>query len=251
VAAPSPFPGFQFAGQALQACLDILFPPRCAGCRKPGSVWCEKCRGAVQARAPHTCASCGARSRHRAGCLAAQARIEMRAFAAYRPPLVGALLQLKYRPNRRLARILAEGPAALSLAEGWSPDLVVAVPLGFRRQQSRGYNQVALVAEQLAELLTTNYDPLALTRIRETRTQVGLNPTQRRRNVADAFAAVLPRVAGRRVLVVDDLTTTGATFAACASALYRAGAEEVFGLSVARPVSKAVAPNAPVEGSGP
>lgn len=175
----------------------------------------------------------------------------MRALAAYRPPLVGALLQLKYRPNRRLARILAEGLAALTLAEGWSPDLVVAVPLGFRRQQSRGYNQVALVAGQLAELLTTTYDPLALTRIRETRTQVGLNPMQRRRNVADAFAAVPPRVAGRRVLVVDDLTTTGATFAACASALYRAGAAEVFGVSVARPVSKAVGPNAPVEGSGP
>jgi ComF family protein len=175
----------------------------------------------------------------------------MRAFAAYRPPLVGALLQLKYRPNRRLATILAEGLAVVTLAEGWSPDLVVAVPLGFRRQQSRGYNQVALVAEQLAELLTTTYDPLALTRIRETRTQVGLKPAERRRNVADAFEAAAVRVASRSVLVVDDLTTTGATLIACASALYRAGASEVFGVSVARPVARSAVPNPQAEPPGP
>ncbi|MEX0788303.1 MAG: hypothetical protein WD906_04970 [Anaerolineales bacterium] len=175
----------------------------------------------------------------------------MRAWATYRPPLVSALIHLKYRPNHRLARILAQGLAALILTEGWSADLVAAVPLGSRREQSRGYNQVALVAEQVAELLTITYDPRALTRIRETRTQVGLNPTQRRRNVTDAFEAVPARVAGRSVLVIDDLTTTGATLVACAAALYRAGAAHVFGLSVAHPAAKSGASGPRSLSSGP
>ena len=171
----------------------------------------------------------------------------MRAFATYRSPIAGALLQLKYRPNRRLARILAIGLANLVQLEGWRPDMVIAVPLGIRRLKRRGYNQVALVAEELAQLLATAYGSHALQRIRETRTQVGLRPAERRRNVAGAFEALAPAVVGLRVLVVDDLTTTGATLAACAEALHRGGAAEIFGVTVARPEAKVASPTGPTE----
>jgi ComF family protein len=125
--------------------------------------------------------------------------------------------------------------ADLVQEEGWRPEVVLPVPLGARRAKGRGYNQAALVANALAERLGAVHLPEALIRTRETRSQVGLNPSQRRRNVAGAFRAQREEAAGRRVLVVDDLITSGATLLACAEALREASADRVFGASLARP----------------
>ena len=125
--------------------------------------------------------------------------------------------------------------ADLAQEEGWRPGVVLPVPLGARRARGRGYNQVALVAKALAERLCAVHLPEALIRTRETRSQVGLNPSQRRRNVAGAFHARRDQVAGRGVLVVDDLITSGATLVACAQALREASADRVLGASLARP----------------
>jgi ComF family protein len=116
----------------------------------------------------------------------------------------------------------------------WPIEIVVPVPIGRARRKERGYNQAALLAYPLALCSEIPYQSHALSRKRETRTQVGLNPLERKLNVADAFVAAREFVEGKSVLVVDDVTTTGATLNACAQALISAGARLVYGLTLAR-----------------
>jgi ComF family protein len=141
---------------------------------------------------------------------------------------------MKYRPNRRLAAVFAAWLHELFSKESWDADLLVAVPLAASRQRQRGYNQVELIALALSKTIELPYDPHALQRIRDTSSQVGLDPAERWGNVSGAFSAHPGIVRGRSVLLLDDLVTTGATLAACASALLSGGARRVFGLTVAR-----------------
>jgi ComF family protein len=155
-------------------------------------------------------------------------------WADYGPPLDRILTHLKYRPDRDLADRFAEVLGGVFVATGWTADLILPVPLGSRRRRQRGYNQVELVSQAVGKRLNLPVLPSALVRIRETNTQVGLNPAEREQNVAGAFAADPVQVRGRSPLLVDDVFTTGATLSACADALQRAGASVVFGLTIAR-----------------
>ena len=129
--------------------------------------------------------------------------------------------------RRPLGELLA---AALPRDERF--DGVVPVPLHWRRRWQRGFNQSELLARAIAR---SRGVPLmaALRRVRHTATQTGLSNTSRRRNVAGAFQVRLP-VAGKRILLIDDVMTTGSTVAACAAALRRAGALRIVVLTVAR-----------------
>ena len=128
--------------------------------------------------------------------------------------------------SRPLIRILEQ--------TGWLVDLVTAVPAGVVRQAERGYNQAALLAWPVAFACSLPYRPKALFKIRDTRSQVGLNRLERRQNVQLAFRARDELVAGRKVLVIDDVATSGATLDACTQALLDAGAVQVFSLTLAR-----------------
>jgi ComF family protein len=116
----------------------------------------------------------------------------------------------------------------------WEIDVIVPVPLGVARQKERGYNQAALIARPVALETGWAYRPKALSRVRETKTQVGLSIEERRMNVGGAFKAEGEGVAGKNVLLIDDVLTTGSTMEACAAALIEAGAAKVFGLTLAR-----------------
>ena len=158
----------------------------------------------------------------------------MRSWAVFEEPIRSALHQLKYRRNLALGDALA-GPLAGYVRQlGWSIDLVLPVPLGRRRMRERGYNQVALVAFPLAERAGWQYAPRGLSRVRETRSQVGLSADERKENMQDAFRADRTRVRGSTVLLMDDVATTGATLSACAGALLEAGAQAVYALTLAR-----------------
>jgi predicted amidophosphoribosyltransferase len=106
--------------------------------------------------------------------------------------------------------------------------------LGVARLKECGYNQAALLARPLALGCGLAFRPQALTRVRETRSQVGLSFVQRCENVSGAFQAWPDRVSGLNVLVVDDVATSSATLEACAAALLGAGANQVYGLTLAR-----------------
>jgi ComF family protein len=156
-------------------------------------------------------------------------------------PYEGALRlvlhELKYRGRRRaagrLARALLESPAALAVLEPGV--LLVPVPLHPRRRRERTFNQAELLAMALGGGRSLPVCRDALVRLKDTPAQTGLSAAARRRNVEGAFAVRRPaRVAGRVVVLVDDVLTTGATTRACATALRRAGAAEVRLLTVAR-----------------
>ncbi len=123
---------------------------------------------------------------------------------------------------------------------GWNFDLLTPVPISLARKKRRGYNQASILALPLALDCAVNYQPHALVKIQSTPSQVGLTAVQRRENVRQAFQARPKLVRGKTVLVVDDVTTSGATMQACAEALLRAGAHQVYGLTLARAVLEQV-----------
>jgi ComF family protein len=114
-------------------------------------------------------------------------------------------------------------------------EALVPVPLSPARERERGFNQSALIAEHLARRLSVPVRPRWLVRTRSTRAQTELNAAERRANVRRAFRAA-PAVAGRHVVVIDDVLTTGATVDECSRALSEAGARRVGVLTVARVV---------------
>lgn len=230
--------------------LDWLYPPTCGGCGQPGERWCLACRNSVHLLQPPLCSHCGQSLINDQPCFSCppggyhfQA---LRAWAEYNGPLRSAVHRLKYKGDLALGEVLARPLAGLLRSLGWVVDLVVPVPLGVARAQQRGYNQASLLAFPLAMACGLPYRPRALHKVRQTRTQVGLSRTARRENVAGAFQADSHLVAGRSILVVDDVATSGATLDACAAALLVAGAQTVYGLTLARAVYM---PNQPGEGA--
>jgi ComF family protein len=113
-------------------------------------------------------------------------------------------------------------------------DVVVPVPLHRRRERDRGFNQSALLARAVATACALPTNEASLMRTRETVPQVGLDIYARRVNVRGAFRAGREGVVGRRVLLIDDVCTTGATMEACAEALAAVGARAVWGFALAR-----------------
>lgn len=160
--------------------------------------------------------------------------LALRSWVAFEGPIRLALHRLKYRRNLALGDALAQPLADYCRRLNWRVEIVVPVPLGKRRLQERGYNQVGLIAMPLAALNGWRYAPHALSRVRETKSQVGLSAAERQENVEGAFRADPRRVTNRTVLLMDDVATTGATLSACAEALLSAGAKAVFALTLAR-----------------
>ncbi|MGH2581999.1 MAG: ComF family protein [Anaerolineales bacterium] len=120
--------------------------------------------------------------------------------------------------------------------EEWNPHFVVPVPLAETRQAERGFNQAELLARAFANLAELPVLGEALRRNRDTVSQVGLNPTERSENLRDAFSAKTNLVNKKDVLLLDDVLTTGATIDAAARALKQAGANKVYGLTLARAI---------------
>lgn len=158
----------------------------------------------------------------------------MRSWAVFDSPVQNAMHTIKYRRNIGLADSIAAQMSDFVRSLHWNIDMLVPVPLGRGRLRERGYNQVALVARPLAYEVGWEYAPNALTKMRETRSQVGLTITQRRENVSKAYQADPVKVKRKSVLIMDDVSTTGSTIAACVEALLSAEARDVFALTIAR-----------------
>lgn len=223
--------------RSLWGALDLLFPPFCGGCNKPGSRWCSDCQARVQVLKGILCELCGL-PQDKAGicdaCLADKPHFRaLRAWAVFDDPVRSALHKLKYRRDLSMGDALASQMASFARDLNWQVDLLIPIPLGRKRYKERGYNQVGMIAKPLALALNVRYAPKELTRSRETRSQVGLTKSERRQNVRDAFRAGTG-VRGRSILLMDDVSTTGSTLSSGAEALYRAGAREVYAFTVAR-----------------
>jgi len=228
--------------------LDLLYPPLCMACRVPVAQpgLCAACWGAITFLEGPACACCGlpfpvdlGGENQCAACLALPPAFDTaRAILAYDDKSRGAILALKHADRLDLvpgfARWLARvGRQVLSRGE-----VIVPVPLHRLRLWQRRYNQAAELARYLGREQGICVASHALIRTRPTPSQ-GAMPSARarRRNVQGAFGVADPAaVAGRRVLLIDDVMTTGATAQACARALRRAGAIEIHVLALARVV---------------
>lgn len=196
---------------------DLLSPPSCAACdvrTTRRSVFCPACVPTIE----------------RAGL-----RSEPLAFALFGGAMAVAIRRLKYESRPDLAYPLGELLRALCREAKVEADVVVPVPLHPRRLVERGYNQAALLARAVARETGARFEPRALVRHVDTPRQAELGREERLRNVAEAFALRKPMaIAGRRVLLVDDVFTTGATLQACRQALETVRPKSVRGLVLAR-----------------
>lgn len=144
---------------------------------------------------------------------------------------------MKYRRNIGLGESIALQMVGFAQSLDWTVEMLIPVPLGKNRLKERGYNQVGLVARPLAHHMGWKYEPRALWKARETRSQVGLSLSQRRENVHNAYQAKPNVVKRKTVLIMDDVATTGSTISACTEALLSAGAQDVYVLTIARALS--------------
>jgi ComF family protein len=228
----------------------VLFPDCCRLCERalrsltPAPV-CQSCLDSLQAaESSFFCQCCGLPFESAAPlhgteeCGLCRLRVwdfdRVRGFGAYEGDLRRLIHLLKYDKMRPLARPLAERMAA-RLPELGLADILIPVPLYRWRRWQRGFNQAEALAQELSSLSGIPCSRKVLRRTRPTRPQVGLSNRERRLNLAGAFDVSSPQfVSGRRVLLVDDVMTTGATLDACARALKAAGAVWVAGLTAAR-----------------
>ena len=162
-----------------------------------------------------------------------------RSFALYNDALAGAILLLKYEEVTRLGNWFAEKLAEVvqKAGEDYRADAIVPVPLHPDRRRERGYNQAELIAKPLARQLGLKLGSYLLMRTKPRPPQLVLSRSEHWKSVRGAYATRKGvRVDKLRILLVDDVLTTGATLDACARVLKKAGAASVLGLTVARVV---------------
>jgi ComF family protein len=229
----------------LKSALDFALPPRCAGC---GTIvsdvhsFCADCWNQIEFLGNSGCGTCGLplQSTEVATCgvcLARPPRIERtRAAVAYDDLSRSLAIRLKYGRKVAIARTMA--CYMTPLVEQYDGDpILMPVPLHRTRLWRRGFNQSALVADEIARRLKIKCDPYSLRRLRRTAPLKGMTSLQRRKTVAGAFGIRDRRaVAGKTVILIDDVLTTGSTADACARTLKRAGAARVELITWARVV---------------
>ena len=220
---------------AASAALDLAFPAACAGCGREGAPLCPACAPTLDARLELP----GGTPIGLPADLP-EPLLQLEWCAPFAGPVRAALHQLKYSGERRLALPLGRAVARRWARVGQGATVVVPVPVHADRERQRGYDQAALIAEVAASTLGFPF-VRALERARSTVAQFELGRDERATNVSGAFrlrdvggSAVDRDVAGRWVLLVDDVVTTGATLAACGLALEEAGALAVSAIAVAR-----------------
>jgi ComF family protein len=227
-------------GRSLRALLGVAaeaaLPQRCLACGRFGAALHPACVAALPRAEGPRCGICwepGAAS----PCARCAAGADALAVDALRAafPFEGvarrAILEAKFRGVSTLLAPLGHAAAA-AVPPAWAPDVIVPVPLAVRRHRARGFNQAEIAARPVAERIGAPIATGLVRRVRETTAQSTLDARGRRHNLDGAFAVrggVPPRV-----LVVDDVATTGATLSAVARALRTAGAEQVYGLALAR-----------------
>ncbi len=225
---------------------EALFPSRCLACRDlcrdPGAPFCEVCELGIWPTQRPWCERCGRPMHGRPedqrvclGCAAEPPPFDrLRAAFFYGGPLADAIIAYKHGGHAEYGARLGRMMVGSVAAELGKVDHVVPVPLHPRRARRRGFNQAVILAREVSSAVDAPVRQL-LRRVRDTGSQKGRTREERFAELAGAFDARVSRTdVGGRILLVDDVVTTGATIRGCAAALQRAGISEISALLLAR-----------------
>lgn len=234
--------------QGIRAGLTLLFPPRCPGCgevlraAERADGFCASCRRKTAFQRDPICVTCGKSLPEGTDTvLCSDCRNHRHAFTAarsvwiYEGPVKNALYRFKYSNERVIASVLAEGAAEHlgSWIREIGPDVLVPVPVYRKKYRERGYNQAEVFARALSERTGIPVCSSCLCRVRDTPPQKELGRAGRRRNLIHAFQCRGTGVELKKVMLIDDIYTTGTTADLCADALKKAGAAGVWVLCAA------------------
>ncbi len=217
--------------------IDWFYPPNCIECGCEGYAICPKCLNESVPIIDSFCSICGKPVDDLCGCSLCKKNVfrftSARAAFLYTGAIRTAIKKLKYAQHLGLSELFANYLLSVYSRERWEVDLVTAVPLYKKRFAARGFNQSEWIAKPLAKAIGKPFSSGAIQKTIHTTPQVGLNQNERKNNLRNAFQAEPVIVRNKKVLIVDDVMTTGSTFNECASALLQGGASEVYCLSVA------------------
>lgn len=222
-----------------KAALDFFFPQRCLGCGSEGELICHPCRNKLPRIHPPICPRCGKPQSSGIlcpACINLSSSLDgIRSPFKFESVIREAIHQYKYQNLRGLTYLFG-----LLIKDYWMKDplpveLIIPVPLHPRRNKERGYNQSALLANEFGKIFHFPVLPNTVTRVKYVLPQAQTRSLEERRNnLKHAFICRDSAVENKQVLLIDDVTTSGATLDACAEALKTAGAKSVWGLVLAR-----------------
>jgi competence protein ComFC len=227
--------------QLRKTAIDFFFPTRCVGCGRVGNFLCTDCYMAL----PHiylpVCTRCGKPETSGPFCPTCwgwESHIDgIRSSFRFDGVIRQAIHEFKYKNLRAIASYLAEFLFHYLQTNFLTGNVLVPVPLHPRRLRDRGYNQSGLLAGELGKLAGIPVEKGCLVRSKYSPAQTrSANIEERRINVADAFQCVNSSLNGNRVILIDDVCTSGATLEACATAIKSTGAASVWGLTLAREI---------------
>ncbi len=217
--------------------LDLLFPAACAVCSREGSFLCAPCEPHLPGLAHPFCGKCAEPD---VAPVCSWCRADAPSYEKIRAPYryTGAVRDmvhdLKYANIRALAPTLGGLLADYLESHRFEADVLAPVPLHARRERSRGYNQSYLLAREVSRRAQIPMADNKLLRSIDTPPQVAMSGREERRKNIDGAFECTRDMTGLRVMLIDDVVTTGSTMSACASALKDAEASSVFGLALAR-----------------
>ena len=237
----------QLSIDIFNAAVDAVCPPACPMCGEPLGFAngkrlkiCERCRFAITYLTEPLCLKCGKRiengqEEYCADC-AKHKHYYDRCVAVYEysDVIKNAIYRFKYYNKREYAKTFATEiqERCKDMIALWQPDVIIPVPISDKKFRKRGYNQAELIAGELSELTGIMLDSKALLRIRDTKPMKELSNEERMKNLKNAFISSKNVVKYRKVLIVDDIYTTGATFDECSRTLKENGVLEVYGISL-------------------
>lgn len=200
--------------------LDLIFPDSCVGCKQTGTILCEKCFLSIE--------FLDSKDSH--------IRDSMLSACDYNTPILSRMVhELKYKGVQELAKPCANLIYRYLQRENIHFDnswVVTAVPMNEYKLKVRGFNQSELIAKQLASLMHLNYEAL-LKKVRHTAPQMSLDKHSRKSNLLGCFELAEEKVVkGKKVLIIDDVVSTGSTMSECIKILQEGGASEVCGLTL-------------------